>query len=180
MLPEVLNPWEKESEVVPFDMVPPTAPPKYLGIVGLLSKTSIPERAISAILANIDVETDGTFDYQKNQDKGPAYGLFQFDVEQQNAYFKDIGKKGILDSDEAQVNFMADAIYNKDSAWDLGWEAREALQESFDTGSTADITKVFSEKYEKPKTPHMQKRLDSAVEIEKLKGLFSNKYLTTP
>ena len=148
MASEIINPWEKESEVVPFDMVPPSNPPKFLGIVGLLSNTKIPERAYTAILANIDVETDGTFDYQKKQNKGPAYGLFQFDTEQQNAYFKDIGKRGILDSDEEQVNFMADAIYNKDSAWDLGWEARKAIQESFDTGSTADITKVFSEKYD--------------------------------
>jgi hypothetical protein len=151
-----------------------------LYIAGLLSQY-LPENAITGVLANIDVETGGSFDYTQKQENGPGYGLFQFDY-QKPYYFKYLEKEGLNDSAKSQVMFMADAIYNNKSdaegkytgALDLGGPARRAIQKSFEEGSAADITKTFSEKYEKPSKPHMKKRLESAEKFESFRGLFTN------
>ncbi len=151
-----------------------------LYIAGLLSQY-LPENAITGVLANIDVETGGSFDYTQKQKNGPGYGLFQFDY-QKPYYFKYLEKEGLNDSAESQVMFMADAVYNNKSdaegkytgALDLGGPARRAIQKSFNDGSTADVTKTFSEKYEKPSKPNMDERLKSAEDFDKFKGLFTN------
>ena len=56
-------------------------------------------------MANIDVETGGTFDYTIKQRGGNGYGLFQFDF-LQPFYHKYLKEKGISDSAEAQMKFM--------------------------------------------------------------------------
>ena len=151
-----------------------------LHIAGLLSQY-LPERAITGVLANIDVETGGTFDYRQKQKNGPGYGLFQFDY-QKPYYFEYLQKEGLNDSAESQVMFMADAVYNNKSdakgkytgALDLGGESRRAIQKSFNEGSTADITKTFSKEYERPSKPNMKERLKSAEDFDKFKGLFTD------
>jgi len=151
-----------------------------LYIAGLLSQY-LPERAITGVLANIAVETGYTYDYTKKQDNGPGYGLFQFDF-QKPYYFKFLEKEGLEDSAESQVRFMADAVYNDNydakgkytGALELGGPARKAIRKSFDEGSTADITKTFSQQYEKPSKPNMKDRLKSAEELDRFKGLFTN------
>ena len=151
-----------------------------LQIAGLLSK-HFPESAISGILANIDVETGGTFDHTTEQRGGKGYGLFQFD-DQQGAYWDWLESTTLRDSPESQIQFVADAIYNDDydaegmftGPLDIGGKSRKAIRKAFNQGSTADITKVFSEKYERPSKPRMDKRVKSAEGFDLFKGLFTN------
>lgn len=151
-----------------------------IAIAGLLSQY-LPENAITGVLANIAVETGGSFDYTQKQKNGPGYGLFQFDY-QKPYYFKYLEKEGLNDSAESQVMFMADAVYNNKSdaegnytgALDLGGPARRAIQKSFNEDSTADITKTFSNRYENPSKPNMGERLQSAEKLDMFKGMLSN------
>ena len=151
-----------------------------LNIAGILAK-HFPESAISAILGNIDVETGGTFDYQQKQKNGKGYGLFQFDS-QKEPYFNWLKTTGIDDGPEAQIQFVADAIYNDKydadgmftGPLDIGGKSRKKIRKAFDEGSTFDITQVFSEEYERPSKPHMDKRVKSAEGFDLFKGLFTN------
>jgi len=149
-------------------------------IAGLLSE-HFPESAISAILANIDVETGGTFDHTTEQRGGKGYGLFQFD-DQQEAYWDWLESTTLRDSPESQIQFVADAIYNDDynaegmftGPLDIGGKSRKAIRKAFDEGSTAEIAEVFSKEYERPSKPNMKKRIESAEDFEMFKGLLTN------
>ena len=151
-----------------------------LHIAGLLSK-HFPESAISAILGNIDVETGGTFDHTTEQRGGKGYGLFQFD-DQQGAYWDWLESTTLRDSPESQIQFVADAIYNDKydaegmftGPLDIGGKSRKKIRQAFDEGSTLDITQVFSEEYERPSKPRMDKRVKSAEGFDLFKGLFIN------
>jgi hypothetical protein len=149
-------------------------------IAGLLSE-HFPESAISAILANIDVETGGTFDHTTEQRGGKGYGLFQFD-DQQEAYWDWLESTTLRDSPESQIQFVADAIYNDDynaegmftGPLDIGGESRKAIRKAFNEGSAAEIAEVFSKEYERPSKPNMKKRIESAEDFEMFKGLLTN------
>jgi hypothetical protein len=149
-------------------------------IAGLLSE-HFPESAISAILANIDVETGGTFDHTTEQRGGKGYGLFQFD-DQQEAYWDWLESTTLRDSPESQIQFVADAIYNDDynaegmftGPLDIGGKSRKAIRKAFDEGSAAEIAEVFSKEYERPSKPNMKKRIESAEDFEMFKGLLTN------
>ena len=151
-----------------------------LNIAGILAK-HFPESAISAILGNIDVETGGTFDYQQKQKNGKGYGLFQFDS-QKEPYFNWLKTTGIDDGPEAQIQFVADAIYNDKydaegmftGPLDIGGKSRKAIRKAFDEGSAAEIARAFSEKYERPSKPNMKRRVESAENFEMFKGLLTN------
>jgi len=151
-----------------------------LQIAGLLSE-HFPESAISAILANIDVETGGTFDHTTEQRGGKGYGLFQFD-DQQEAYWDWLESTTLRDSPESQIQFVADAIYNDDynaegmftGPLDIGGESRKAIRKAFNEGSAAEIAEVFSKEYERPSKPNMKKRIESAEDFEMFKGLLTN------
>jgi len=149
-------------------------------IAGLLSE-HFPESAISAILANIDVETGGTFDHTTEQRGGKGYGLFQFD-DQQEAYWDWLESTTLRDSPESQIQFVADAIYNDDynaegmftGPLDIGGKSRKAIRKAFNEGSAAEIAEVFSKEYERPSKPNMKKRIESAEDFEMFKGLLTN------
>jgi len=151
-----------------------------LHIAGLLSK-HFPESAISAILGNIDVETGGTFDHTTEQRGGKGYGLFQFD-DQQGAYWDWLESTTLRDSPEAQIQFVADAIYNDKydaegmftGPLDIGGKSRKAIRKAFDEGSAAEIAEVFSKEYERPSKPNMKRRVESAEDFEMFKGLLTN------
>jgi hypothetical protein len=151
-----------------------------LHIAGLLSKY-FPESAISAILGNIDVETGGTFDHTTEQRGGKGYGLFQFD-DQQGAYWDWLESTTLRDSPEAQIQFVADAIYNDKydaegmftGPLDIGGKSRKAIRKAFDEGSAAEIAEVFSKEYERPSKPNMKRRVESAEDFEMFKGLLTN------
>ena len=151
-----------------------------LNIASILTK-HFPESAISAILGNIDVETGGTFDHTTEQRGGKGYGLFQFD-DQQGAYWDWLESTTLRDSPEAQIQFVADAIYNDKydaegmftGPLDIGGKSRKAIRKAFDEGSAAEIAEVFSKEYERPSKPNMKRRVESAEDFEMFKGLLTN------
>jgi hypothetical protein len=137
-----------------------------------------PERAIPGILGNIDVETDGSFDFQQQQKGGGnGYGLFQFDS-QQEAYWDWLESTTLRDSAETQIKFVADSIYNDkytaqgmfSGALDIGGKNRSELRESFTEDTDAEVATTFSNLYERPGIPHLDRRVAAA---QKYRGLFS-------
>jgi len=166
--------------------------------IAVILRRYFPERAIPGILANIDVETGGTFDYKQQQKGGNGYGLFQFDF-QKDAYHKWLEDTKEDDSADSQIQFVAESIYNDKSIptglfktevgptarysqfsrtgeeedriqvytgpLDLGGAAREALRNSFETGTHKEIARSFSDYFERPGTPHIDRREKSAVRI---------------
>lgn len=180
----ILNPFSQKSlggESM-FNMVMPGRKiEKYEEVLTILKKY-FPERAIPGILANIDVETDGTFDFTKQQNKGgPGYGLFQFD-DQKEAYFEWLEASARRDTPESQIKFVADAIYNDEynaeglltTALDIGGDSRKAIRKAFKEGTDANIAKVFSDEYEKPSVPHNDRRTERATTLAKELKKFSD------
>jgi len=124
---------------------------------------------ISSIMGNIDVETGGTFDFTQKQDGGSGYGLFQFDGGHKDAYFNWLESTGLDDSANSQADFVYKNIYGKEHPYDLGWKVRGMLQNAFDGDmSSADKAKLFSNEYERPGKPHMDRRLESTLKFEGL------------
>jgi hypothetical protein len=60
-------------------------------------------------MANISVETDGTFDHTTKQKGGKGYGLFQFDF-LQKYYDNYLKNNKLVDSAESQIKFMDSTI----------------------------------------------------------------------
>lgn len=151
-------------------------------VVEHLQKRGLRKEAIAAMLANIDVETGGSFDFTQKQTisgragdpktvKGGGVGLFQFDDYQKGVgneswykeYLKDSGKK---DSTESQIDYVLDAIY-AESDKDVGWKSKlkigkgdlEVLKQYLDTTENPrDIADAFVDRFEKAGIPHSDKR----------------------
>ena len=56
-------------------------------ILNYLKEKGYSDKAAAGILANIELETGGSFDYQQKEKGGDAYGLFQFDF--MKPYYED-------------------------------------------------------------------------------------------
>ncbi len=105
-------------------------------------------------MANIDKETDSTYDYQMEQYNGKGYGLFQLDpggdhVNQYNMFLK---RNNTEDSMESQLDYFLESIYDiKSPALTSNGEgnARD-LRKLFSSGNVEDITKAITEKWERP------------------------------
>ena len=151
-------------------------------VVEHLQKRGLRKEAIAAMLANIDVETGGSFDFTQKQTvsgragdprivKGGGVGLFQFDDYQKGVgneswykeYLKDSGKK---DSTESQIDYVLDAIY-AESDEDVGWKSKlkigkgdlEVLKQYLDTTENPrDISDAFEDRFENAGIPHADKR----------------------
>ena len=136
-------------------------------------------------MGNISVETGGTFDHLQKEKGGKGHGLFQLTGKQLKDYRRWLGKRE--DSKYHQALFVYSNIYSSsaDSPHDLGWRARGLLQDSFankistpmalspeaqDRIQTSSKTKTFSDVYERPSVPHMDRRLKEA---HKYRGLLS-------
>ncbi len=147
-----------------------------------LQKRGLRNQAIAAIMANIDVETSGSFDYKQKQTKsgkpsdprtikGGGVGLFQFDDYQKNVgneswykeYLKDSGKK---DSAESQIDYILDSVFAKNKN-DIGWKSKlkigkgdlEVLEQYLNTTENArDIADAFEDRFENAGIPHSDKR----------------------
>ncbi len=139
-----------------------------------LQRAGFSLQMLPAILANISVETDGTFDYGMKQYKGgPGRGMFQFEKSQLRDYNKFKGDQE--DSMYLQSKFVQKNIFGEkgDRPHDLGWRARGLLSESLSGDSSAsDKAKVFVEQYEKSGTPHLKRRQEEADRYNRL--LFLN------
>jgi len=151
-------------------------------VVEHLQKRGLRKEAIAAMLANIDVETGGSFNFTQKQTvsgragdpetvKGGGVGLFQFDDYQKGVgneswykeYLEDSGKK---DSTESQIDYVLDAIY-AESDKDVGWKSKlkigkgdlEVLKQYLDTTENPrDIADAFVDRFEKAGIPHSDKR----------------------
>lgn len=115
------------------------------------------DKAIAGIMANIAVETGGTFDYQQREDlekpgdgKGNAYGLFQFDF--MKPYYEDyLLREGKDDSMESQIDFMDDVVKGNEEM--LGGKERAILKGELFSGKFEPdrIAKSFNSIFEKGK-----------------------------
>ena len=146
---------------------PPEQAPAYQAIKEKLT-AKIPgahPNTIAGILGNIHVETGGTFDPEQKQKGGNGFGLFQFDYKggkkgtgMRGAYEAHIKAKGIPNSADAQLDFMVDSVYNKKPSYDIGAGNAKVLRESFANGNPADVSDKFQELFERPGTPHRDRR----------------------
>jgi hypothetical protein len=123
---------------------------------------------IPALMGNIDVETGGSFDFTQKQDGGSGYGLFQFDGGHKKAYLNWIEDSGLEDSALQQATFVYNNIYGKKHPYDLGWKARGMLKDAFSGNSAQDKASTFSNVYERPSKPHMERRVNSTLKFEGL------------
>ena len=153
--------------------------------IDALIKADFKESDIPAIMGNISVETGGTFDHLQKEKGGKGHGLFQLTGKQLKDYRSWLGKRE--DSKYHQALFVYSNIYSSsaNSPHDIGWKARGLLQDSFDNQistpmalspeaqdiiQTSSKTKTFSDVYERPSVPHMDRRLEEAY---KYRGMLS-------
>ena len=122
----------------------------------------------AAILGNIDVETDGSYDYlqaQKDADK-PATGLIMMEEPMRNSYdLIFLKNKEKEDSDESQILFLRDTLYNNQNpAHDIGQGNRQEIIKSFGSGDVDKATETISDRFFNPGEPHLDRRKKSSKE----------------
>jgi len=143
---------------------------KEADVLGLLYKY-FPENAVPAIMGNIHVETDGSFDYKQKQKRGSGYGLFQFDA-QDKPYKEWLKQNKEKDSAESQIKFVHDAIYSSKPAYDIGHGHRKQLRGMFGLDpveiGTPELTEQFMRRYERPGVPHLDRRIQSGMKYDTL------------
>ncbi len=128
-------------------------------IINILKDKGYSNNAISGILANIELETGGTFDYEQQEDEGPGYGLFQFDPGGMMPYYnKYLEENDLTDSMQSQIDFMDNVAKGQITYFDgerdapiLGGGNVKKLQESFKKDNVAEIAKDFNTIFEKGK-----------------------------
>ena len=131
----------------------------------ILENYDLPVNAIVGILANIAIETGGTFDWQQSSDI--AHGLFQFDKPKKGKYkdyIKYLEEEKLQDSAESQIIYMMETIK---TGREIGKGNAKKLRKIFETGSIEDITIAFSEIWERPSIPHNDRRVKWAKENAK-------------
>lgn len=135
-------------------------------VFNILKQKGLPSNAIAGIMANIDVETGGSFDYLQKQIKGPGRGLFQLDPTGPlpRAYAKWREENDVADSAEAQIEFMLDTIYGGNQEV-IGYGHAEKLRKAFEEGTAEDIAVEFSNRWERPSKPHLDRRKASASRL---------------
>ena len=134
-----------------------------------LRRANFEQDDIPALMGNISVETGGTFDPMQQQEGGDGHGLFQFSGGHLAAYKKWLKAVGFPDTGHNQALFVHSNVYSKDRPYDLGWKARGMLQNAFSGNlSTIDKAKIFSDVYERPSIPHMNRRQEEALRYEGL------------
>ena len=118
----------------------------------------------AALLGNIAVESP-KYDYLSKGDKD-AHGLFGLDLSPKGkkaAYDAYLKEKKLEDSNRSQGKFVHDTIYG-DRQDLIGKGNAQRLRDVFDKGNVDEITTAFSEIWERPGTPHMDRRLEKANE----------------
>lgn len=96
-------------------------------------------------MANILVETGGTFDYTTKQKGGNGYGLFQFDFLKPyyNKYIKD---HKLEDSAKSQIQFMHSTIRGENIDI-IGSGNAKQINHTFKNGTTSEIAEIFCTKW---------------------------------
>ena len=127
----------------------------------LLKEKGYTPTAIAGIMANIDVETGGTFNFQEKQRGGKGYGVFQFDF--LNPYYqKYLEKSEKKDSLESQIDFMHETVYGNEQNI-IGAGNAKKLREGLENAKTPEeATEIFMNIFEKPGVPHLERRIESS------------------
>ena len=182
---------DQKEDILSDVQIPPEKPIPPTGEQRAFSRLSIRElnpSAIAGIMGNIDVETAGSFDFEQRQDKGPGYGLFQFEEGHQEAYQSYLKNNNEVDSPEAQIDYVLDNIL-KGTGHDIGHGNRLKLQKIFESGSPEEIALQFSRIFERPQqgSEHNERRMESAKQrFESITGnkrggmIFRNPYPHNP
>ena len=127
----------------------------------LLKEKGYTPTAIAGIMANIDVETGGTFNFQEKQRGGKGYGVFQFDF--LNPYYqKYLEKSEKKDSLESQIDFMHETVYGNEQDI-IGRDNAKKLREGLENAKTPEeAAEIFMNIFEKPGVPHLDRRIEAA------------------
>jgi hypothetical protein len=151
----------------------PTTIQKKIDLYDLLRKEGCSRNLAIALLANIEVETGGTFDHTIKQRgrTNPAYGLFQFDPigGLYALYYEYLEEEGVRDSAKAQVEFIVDTLstqYRK-GVTQVGRgninKVMTASRISPEAGAEAFCTFIL-----RPGKPHLNRRIVAATQISKM------------
>ena len=128
----------------------------------LSTKHGLRSEAVAGILGNIDVETGGTFDFtQKQVGGGPGRGLFQFEGGHLSAYRNFLTRNSLRDSASHQIDYVMNNIFDGEG-FDIGAGNREILRDAFANGDAAQVATLFSNLFERPGIPQIERRVASA------------------
>ena len=129
------------------------------------------KNAIAGIMANIDVETGGTFDPMQQQQLsgggiGRGRGLFQIEVGNPlyNAYADFLKNNEKENTADSQVEFMHETVYGKYQGV-IGEGHAKQLRKVFEEGDAEQTTKEFMKRWERPSKPHTERRVASAKQF---------------
>lgn len=123
--------------------------------------------ATAGIMGNIAVETGGSFDFRQKQfGGGPGRGLFQFEGGHLKAYNEFLARNLLRDSMENQLKYMSENI-NNGVGFDIGAGNRKLLQDAFKNGGTVQVATLFSNLFERPSIPRLDRRVSEAQNIFK-------------
>lgn len=118
-----------------------------------------PENAVPALMASIDVETGGSFDYKQKQKGGKGYGLFQFDFHKPY-YNKWLNTNKRKDSAEAQIDYLHDSLYGRNQDV-IGRGTAKELRMAIDQQDPGTLTQTLTDSFLRPGKPNMEKRLEA-------------------
>ena len=126
------------------------------------------KNAVAAIMGNIDVETDGSFDFMQQQyNGGPGYGLFQLEGIQRKEYDKFLNENKLDDSANSQINYVMENVFgNKQNI--VGQGNAKKIRDAFANGDIDLATEIFMTKFERPKDQskkQINKRINKALNI---------------
>ena len=128
----------------------------------LSTKHGLRSEAVAGILGNIDVETGGTFDFTQQQvGGGPGRGLFQFEGGHLRAYRNFLTRNSLRDSASHQLDYVMNNIFDGEG-FDIGAGNREILRDAFANGDAAQVATLFSNLFERPSIPRLERRVASA------------------
>ena len=178
-----------------------------INVYHYLKEKGLRVEAIVAIMANIDKETgvqktkgsryEGTFSYTQ-QEKGNSKtgkGLFQLTTKlHKKGYQNFLKDNNLKDSNEANIDYFLETIINPKSKMrnQIGGKNLDDLRESFNTGTTQEITEAINNKWLKPDTygkrikneeahlANLKDRNLRAVKLTKEVTLFNEQFSSIP
>ena len=128
----------------------------------LSTKHGLCSGAVAGILGNIEVETGGTFDFKiKAAGSEQSFGLFQLNGGHLRAYRNFLTRNSLRDSASHQLDYVMNNIFDGEG-FDIGAGNREILRDAFANGDAAQVATLFSNLFERPSIPHLERRVASA------------------
>ena len=154
-----------------------TSQSRMLEINDYLRGKGYSKKARAGIIANISIETGGTynpFEQEKGNSK-KGYGLFQLTGKRKdyNNWMKENNfDEQTVDNIPMQLEYMHETIYGNElmgtkKGREIGGGTASKLQKSFLEGTPESIALSFSKAWEKPGIPHNDRRVKKATELFK-------------